>query len=80
MSKERLHNPQNIEITDHTYYSVQYGLVIMMAYHNAGVWYMTGQPEIKQSDLKFDLIIVQKVCTHAELVNGLVVTVEEKEA
>lgn len=80
MSKDRFHNPQNIEIVDHTYYSVQYGLVIMMAYYNEGVWYMTGQPEIKQSDLKFDLIVVQKICTHNEMVAGLVVTVEKKEA
>lgn len=80
MSNNRLHNPQNIAIVDHTYYSVQYGLVIMMAYYNAGVWYMTGMQELKQSDLKFDLIIVQKVCTHDELVKGLVVTVEQKGA
>lgn len=74
MSNSAIENPNNIDLNDNTYYSVQYGLVILMAFYNQGIWYMAGQPEIKESDLRFDLRILQKICTQDELVKGVSVS------
>lgn len=54
-----------------TYYSVQYGLIVSMAYHHNDNWFITGSLPIHESNLKEELIVIEKICTQADIVKKL---------
>lgn len=62
-------------LTNHTYYTVQYGLILCVAYYNEDIWYVVGSEPIPTPKLREDLIVVQALFTQDELAKDIKVTV-----
>lgn len=67
MTVKKILNPNQHELVDGTYYSVQYGLILCIAYYSGDVWYPTGYQAVITSDLSDDFIVIDRVCHQSDL-------------
>lgn len=67
----RFVNFTSTPIENSTYYSVQYGLIVSMAYHYNGEWFITGHLPMHESKLKEELIVIEKICTQSDIVKKI---------
>lgn len=68
-------NHSGAALSNHTYYTVQYGLILGVAYYNEDIWYVVGSEPIPTPKLRDDLIVVQALFTQNELAKDIKVTV-----
>ncbi len=55
------------DIQDRTYYSIQKGLIISVAFYNDGVWYIPAENPVNERDLKKEIIVIEEICKHDDI-------------
>jgi hypothetical protein len=63
----RLSNYSGLTLEDQTYYSIQFGLILTIAYHCGDQWFIPGELPIYSSKLREDLIVIDKICTQSDI-------------
>ena len=73
MSKDNVINAagEQIEVCQSSYYAVQYGLVVGVAYFENDTWYFTGSEPIPSKDLKFTMIVFKQLFTQNSLLEQI---------
>lgn len=67
MTTKNILNPNGHKLVDGTYYSVQHGLILCVAYYSGDVWYPTGEMAFKTSELSDDFIVIDPICHQNDL-------------
>jgi len=69
MSDGKVVNPagERISVCGNSYYSVQYGLCVGIAFFKDDIWCFTGYPAVHTDELKYDMVVFKHIIRHDDL-------------
>lgn len=69
MSNGKVVNPagQCVSVCHNSYYSVQYGLCVGIAFFKDDIWCVTGYPAVHTDELKHDMIVFKHIIRQTDL-------------